>query len=533
MPAAGCCSSATPPSPSPAAAGTRWSGRNIFEFICPDDIAEVRSKFDSGEVLRTPLRMRRVRFRFRHADGQWRWLESLAVNALHDPLLATIIVHSRDVSEDVALEEALRRRERRFSTLTEKSEDLIVVLGADGKAVFESASISRIFGFRPRELTSRRILRLIHPSHRRRAIGVGRELMAHHGTERRLEFMVRDGADGYRWIEAILVDLIEDPDVNGLLINARDVTARKLAEAERDSVLEEASVFVWEQDLATRRIRWLRDSDALRWLGTLAGEHDERDWERRVHADDVDRVLEAYARLESGASTTVSVEYRLQDGHGQWRRVLERGQLAGSNPRTAGRLVRGVCIDITERRRIEDALARSREQFRLALECAQIGFYEWDVLADTLTGLDDWCAAHGVPPEAGRPGHDARWESHDPPRRRRCAAARVRRPPARRDRILRSRVPHAHRGRALDLGLRPRTDHRANRRREPASRGRRVHGNRPSATRGTGAARDRESPGGHRLGRRHRHVGNGTRRRRRALVQRLVRAGRPARLRRP
>jgi PAS domain S-box-containing protein len=386
-------------------------GRNLFEFVCPDDIAEVRAKFDSGDVLRAPLRMRRLRFRFRHADGQWRWLESLAVNALHDPLLATIIVHSRDVSDDVALEEAVRRRERRFSTLTEKSEDLIVVLGADGNAVFESASISRIFGFRPRELTARRILRRIHPGHRRRAIGVGRELMAHHGAERRLEFMVRDGADGYRWIEAILVDLIEDPDVNGLLINARDVTARKIAETERDSALEEASVFVWEQDLATRRIRWLRESDALGWLGELAGDHDERDWERRVHPDDVTRVLGAYARLESGASTTVSVEYRLQDASGQWRRVLERGQLAGSHPRTAGRLVRGVCIDITERRRIEDALARSREQFRLALECAQIGFYEWDVLADTLTGLDDWCTAHGVPPEAGRPGHDARWES--------------------------------------------------------------------------------------------------------------------------
>jgi hypothetical protein len=51
---------------------------------------------------------------------------------------------------------------------------------------------------------------------------------------------VRDGGDGYRWIEAILVDLIEDPDVNGLLINARDVTARKIAENERDSALEEA-----------------------------------------------------------------------------------------------------------------------------------------------------------------------------------------------------------------------------------------------------------------------------------------------------
>ncbi len=387
------------------------AGRSIFEFIFPDDIGEVRSKFDSGDVQHAPLRMRRVRYRFRHADGRWRWLESLAVNALHDPLLATIIVHSRDVSDDVALEEALRRRERRFSTLTEKSEDLVVVLGADGNAVFESASISRVFGFRPRELTARRILRMIHPDHRRHAIEVGRELMAHHGAERHLDFRVADGAGGYRWIEAILVDLIEDPDVNGLLINARDVTARRHAEAERDSALAEASVFVWEQDLATRRVRWLGNPDALHWLGALGREHDEAEWERQVHVEDLGRIREAYARLESGADTLLSVEYRLRDRQGQWRRVLERGQLASSDARPARRRVRGVCIDITERRRIEDALARSREQFRLALECAHIGFYEWDVLADTLTGLDDWCTAHGVSPEAGRPGHDLRWES--------------------------------------------------------------------------------------------------------------------------
>ena len=34
--------------------------------------------------------------------------------------------------------------------------------------------------------------------------------------------------------------------------------------------------------------------------------------------------------------------------------VVERGQLAGSHPLTAGRLVRGVCIDITERRRADE-----------------------------------------------------------------------------------------------------------------------------------------------------------------------------------
>ena len=385
-------------------------GRNIFEFVHPEDLDEVRAKMDSGDVLRTPLRMRRVRYRFRHADGGWRWFESLAVNALHDPLLATIIVHSRDVSEEVEHEATLRRRERRFSALTAKSDDLIVVLGADGKAVFESASISRIFGFHPRELTSRRILRLLHPSHRRAAIAVARELLARQGSERRLEFMFRDAGGGYRWLEATLVDLTEDPDVAGVLINARDVTGRKVAEAERDSALESAAVHAWEHDLISGRTRWLNYQGGVGSLGVFSLAQSWPDWLRMVHPDDLAHVRELYANLRDGSIATFNVEYRIEERPGQWQRVMVRGRLV--NPAAQGcRLVRGVCIDVTERRRIEDQLARSREQFRVALDCAQIGFYEWDVLGDTLVGLDEWCAARGVPPESGRPGHDARWES--------------------------------------------------------------------------------------------------------------------------
>ncbi|MFO1455615.1 MAG: PAS domain S-box protein [Steroidobacteraceae bacterium] len=385
-----------------------YLGRNIFEFIHADDLDEVRSKMASGDVLRTPLRMRRVRYRFRHGDGSWHWMESLAVNALHDPLLESILVHSRDVTHDVALEDTLRRRERRFRALTEKSDDVVVVLGADGNAVFESASVERIFGFRPRELTSRRILRLVHPSQRRQVISVVRPLVGHEEAERRLEFMIRDAAGGHRWIEAVLVDLIEDPDVNGLLINARDVTARKVAEAERDGALQDSSVIVWEYDLATRRTLWRSDPESLRRVGIAAG-RDDHSWLERVHPDDLPQVRESHELLASGARSSLDVEYRLRDFAGEWRRVLVRGQLAGHGAR--GPVARGVFIDVTERRRIEDDLARTREQFRLAIEFAQIGFYEWDLQADTLAGLDEWCERRGVPPERGRPGHDRRWET--------------------------------------------------------------------------------------------------------------------------
>ena len=41
--------------------------------------------------------------------------------------------------------------------------------------------------------------------------------------------------------------------------------------------------------------------------------------------------------------------------------------------------------DITERKRLDDALRRSQERLTLATECARIGIWDWDIAADKLT----------------------------------------------------------------------------------------------------------------------------------------------------
>jgi PAS domain-containing protein len=45
-----------------------------------------------------PSELNQFEYRFRHNDGSWLWLESVAVNALANPSVRGIIAHSRDIN---------------------------------------------------------------------------------------------------------------------------------------------------------------------------------------------------------------------------------------------------------------------------------------------------------------------------------------------------------------------------------------------------------------------------------------------------
>ena len=97
---------------------TEWSlgytpaeliGRNVFEFIHPDDLTRVRRAFD--EALRGSPGPP-VEHRFRYKDGSWRVFESVGWYSRDFPFGPLGIVNSRDVTERKSLEAQFRRAQR-------------------------------------------------------------------------------------------------------------------------------------------------------------------------------------------------------------------------------------------------------------------------------------------------------------------------------------------------------------------------------------------------------------------------------------
>jgi PAS domain S-box-containing protein len=118
-----------------------------------------------------------------------------------------------------------------FRTLVEHSSDLILILDAQGRIRFHSPAVERVMGWTSAKLIGACAFALIHPQDEARARESFARLTATEGAAAELEFRFRSAAGGWRALSSHVTTLLEHPEVRGVLVTARDVTTRHVAEA--------------------------------------------------------------------------------------------------------------------------------------------------------------------------------------------------------------------------------------------------------------------------------------------------------------
>ena len=122
--------------------------------------------------------------------------------------------------------EALERREEHYRSLIENSMDLISILNLDGTIRYVSPSHERILGHTVDELVGRNVLSFVHPQDKARV----QTALVNGNNGRPLECRVRHGDGSWRVLESFSRDLSHVAGVNGMVVNARDITERKQLE---------------------------------------------------------------------------------------------------------------------------------------------------------------------------------------------------------------------------------------------------------------------------------------------------------------
>ncbi len=136
-------------------------GANVFRWVHEDDVLSFHTHFNQS--LQQPGVPVGNNFRLRHADGDWRFVESTEVNRLADPAIRGIIINYRDVTESRRAEEALRLGEERFRQLTEQATDIIFNCDLRGHFTFVNRTAVKLLKYREEELLGRHFLTLIRP----------------------------------------------------------------------------------------------------------------------------------------------------------------------------------------------------------------------------------------------------------------------------------------------------------------------------------------------------------------------------------
>ena len=125
-------------------------------------------------------------------------------------------------------EDAERRRrqsEARFGSLVEHASDVVMVMDRPGEIVYQSPSVMRVLGY-PRDALMRRpFIELVHEADRNATLAMIGETGSRINAEPALTTIrCRHAGGEWRHVEATFTNLISDPTVGGIVINARDVT---------------------------------------------------------------------------------------------------------------------------------------------------------------------------------------------------------------------------------------------------------------------------------------------------------------------
>lgn len=286
-----------------------------------------------------------------------------------------------DVTDIRRMQRRIAESEERFRALVENSLDLTAIVDAEGTVSYVSPSVERILGWRPAEVIGRRIFDFAQPEDLRRLSEAFSGNLRRPGASPRFQFRFRHRLGGYRILEALANNLMDESLVRAMYLFARDVTdaveaQMRVEEARRslEAVVDEMPVLFAALDEEFNPLVWNRECERV--LGFERAEMlGADDAFARVVPDEATRrrFRERFART-GGEFRNWEMEMRTRSGETRvvsWSSVSKRAPISGW-------FVWAIGADVTGQRMAE----RERARATLALET-------WSQRLMTLAQLDD------------------------------------------------------------------------------------------------------------------------------------------------
>lgn len=371
----------------------RADAGHLLGRVHPDDLASLQTAMRTSAKT---LQLWRHEYRMVLPSGEIRWR---AIEA-HPEALAngSVLWHGYtiDISERMRLQAAVRQYAERCKLVIEGVGDGVwdwdVVNGVLNYSTRWKAMLGYAadeIGTSPEEWYSR-----VHPDDLPITEANGRQLTDGVTEHTSIEVRLRARDGGWRWILSRAAVVSRDPDgkPSRIIGTNVDITEhRQVEEVVRENekrwklALDSVGHGVWEWELATNKCVY-----SAHWKEILGYAEDEirddaSEWMTRLHPDDQSVIDESFRSLLAREKATDSIEFRLRCKDGNWKWVHGSGILVVQDQKEQSLRIVGCMSDISERKGVEEALRRSEERWKFALEGAGDGVWDWDVLAGRIS----------------------------------------------------------------------------------------------------------------------------------------------------
>ncbi len=336
-------------------------GHSVLDFIHPDSLPVVRERLRqlrAGE--RTPL----IEEKFVTLNGEVRDVEVTATPIIweHRPAAQVMI---RDITERKRAEEAVRRSQKKLRDVIETIPAMAFVTRPDGSSEFVSQRWVQYSGLSLEDTADSGWQTTIHRDDIEQHLAKWRSALAS-GEPFENELRHRSADGEYRWFLIRAVPLRgEQGNILKWYGTLTDIEDRKQAEEELSreqqrfmDIVNSVEGIVWEADADTFAFSFV-SKQAERILGYPVKQWLEQAtfWKDHLHPEDRDWAVRFCVKA-TAEKQSHDLEYRMiaADGSVVWLRDLVTVVVEEGHPTR----LRGVMVDMTERKRAESLLAAEK-----------------------------------------------------------------------------------------------------------------------------------------------------------------------------
>jgi PAS domain S-box-containing protein len=384
--------------------GTEFRRSQFLSRVHPED----RQRFKTLiRELRPSTPSYALTFRFVRPDGQQLWLEETA-RGQFDPAGRLLYIKglTRDITEQKRAELTLAERNTQLELASKSARIGSYAIDFLTGSVDLSLGCASILGLPEStgETSRANTRKLVYSEDLANFDAALEQAFLNKDHELFAQFRIVRANDGeVRWIEArslIFYDQIGQP--LRLIAVIIDFTNRRLAEqalTERNTQLALAGQaalvgnYVYDVKKGTTQIS--QGYATIHGLPEGTTETTISQWRARVHPEDLARAEGLREQAFADQRKDDNAEYRIVLSNGEVRWIERRGSISYDEVGRPERVV-GVNIDVTERKRAEQALVERNILLALAGRAARVGTFAYDTDKEILQISEDYAAIHGL-----------------------------------------------------------------------------------------------------------------------------------------
>jgi PAS domain S-box-containing protein len=325
---------------------------------------------------------------------------------------------SNEIRDRKRAEQDLAASEKKYRDIVENMSDVVFIADQTGKLLFITPSATRLLGYEQSEMIGHNIQEFIHKEDLNPALSkLERAVSKKEITSNEYRLVRKNG--GMLWIQTSTRPLFEGDDVVAVQGSFRDITERKQVEEALKASEEKcrrlvkyAPTGIYEVDFVNRRLKSANDV-MCKILGYTEAELLSMDpldlLDDKGKRTFLDRIMKSLA----GEKVEEKVEYKViaKDGREIWTEL--NSAFIHEEGRITGALV--VAYDITERKRVEEALRESEERHRSIFENSLDGIILSFPDGRIVAANPEACRMHGyTEAEICRLGRDGITDKSDP-----------------------------------------------------------------------------------------------------------------------